>query len=201
METVPQTRWRFDNFASPAAVRSEDWIVRPLTTLQPEASKFAASASSVMANVVAQLPDAEQPRTSILWQPKQIVGASVGADVGTCVGPGLGTAVGFGEGFGVGCGVGLKTGVSVGSPGAGLGEGVGTDVGRGDGPGVGCDDGFGVGCSVGWGVGRGVGTGVGTRVGAHGYGSPVASLAAHMKLPAAAQETESHVVGLPAPPG
>ena len=44
-------------------------------------------------------------------------------------------------------------------------------------------------------------TGVGTRVGAHGYGSQFASLAAHMKLPAAAQETESHVVGLPAPPG
>ena len=201
METVPQTRWRFDNFSSPVAVRSEDWIVRPLTTLQPEASKFAASASSVMANVVAQLPDAEQPRTSTLWQPKQIVGASVGADVGTCVGPGLGTAVGFGEGFGVGCGVGLKTGVSVGSPGAGLGEGVGTDVGRGDGPGVGCDDGPGLGPGDGAGDGCGVGVDVGCGVGAHGYGSQFASLAAHMKLPATAQETESHVVGLPAPPG
>ena len=125
METVPQTRWRFDNFASPAAVRSEDWIVRPLTTLQPEASKFAASASSAMANVVAQLLDAEHPRTSTRGQPKQIVGASVGAGTGTCVGPGLGDGVGFGVGSGVGRGVGAKTGASVGSPGAGLGAGVG----------------------------------------------------------------------------
>ena len=125
METVPQTRWRFDNFASPAAVRSEDWIVRPLTTLQPEASKFAASASSAMANVVAQLLDAEHPRTSTRGQPKQTVGASVGAGTGTCVGLGLGDGVGFGVGSGVGRGVGAKTGASVGSPGAGLGAGVG----------------------------------------------------------------------------
>ena len=76
METVPQTRWRFDNFSSPVAVRSEDWIVRPLTTLQPEASKFAASASSAMANVVAQLLDAEHPRTSTRGQPSPIVGAA-----------------------------------------------------------------------------------------------------------------------------
>ena len=201
METVPQTRWRFDNFSSPVAVRSEDWIVRPLTTLQPEASKFAASTSSVMGNVVAQLPDAEQPRTSTRGQPKQTVGASVGAGTGTCVGLGLGDGVGFGVGSGVGRGVGAKTGLAVGSPGSGVGAGIGCGVGDGVGPGVGCDVGFGVGCSVGCGVGRGVGTGVGTRVGAQGCGSQFALLAAHMKLPAAAQEAEEHVVGLPDSPG
>ena len=184
METVPQTRWRFDNFSSPVAVRSEDWIVRPLTTLQPEASKFAASASSVMANVVAQLPDAEQPRTSTLWQPKQIVGASVGAGTGTCVGSRLGDGVGFGVGNGVGRGVGAKTGLAVGSPGSGVGAGVGCGVGDGVGPGVGCDVGPGLGPGDGAGDGPGVGVDVGRGVGAHGYGSQLASPAAHMKPPA-----------------
>ena len=123
METVPQTRWRFDNFSSPAAVRSEDWIVRaPPMTVQSLAASAAASFAIILSPLQSGVP---QPRTSTRGQPKQIVGASVGADVGTCVGPGLGDCVGFGVGSGVGRGVGLKTGASVGSPGAGLGEGVG----------------------------------------------------------------------------
>ncbi len=58
-----------------------------------------------------------------------------------------------------------------------------------------------MGVNVGWGVGRGVGVDVGRGVGAHGCGSQFALLAAHMKLPAAAQEAELHVVGLPDSPG
>ena len=76
-----------------------------------------------MLNVVAQLPDAEQPRTSTLWQPKLIVGASVGAGTGTCVAPRLGDGVGFGVGSGVGRGVGANTGAAVGLPAVAVGEG------------------------------------------------------------------------------
>ena len=199
METVPQTRWRFNNFSSPVAVRSEDWIVRaPPMTVQSLAASAAASFAIVLSPVQSGVP---QPRASTQGQPKQIVGASVGAGTGTCVGSRLGDGVGFGVGNGVGRGVGAKTGLAVGSPGSGVGAGVGCGVGDGVGPGVGCDVGPGLGPGDGAGDGCGVGVDVGCGVGAHGYGSQFALLAAHMKLPAAAQEAESHVVGLPDAPG
>ena len=202
METSPQTRSSPDSLASPSEVSpAPPWMdsVPPMTVQCLTASAFV---SVWMLYVPLQLlTDAMQPRISTSSQPKQIVGASVGADVGTCVGPGLGTAVGFGEGFGVGRGVGAKTGLAVGSPGSGVGAGVGCGVGDGVGPGVGCDVGPGLGPGDGAGDGCGVGVDVGCGVGAHGYGSQFALLAAHMKLPAAAQEAESHVVGLPDAPG
>ena len=46
-----------------------------------------------------------------------------------------------------------------------------------------------------------MGVDVGRGVGATGHGSQFALLAAHMKLPAATQEAEAHVVGLPDSPG
>ena len=202
METSPQTRSSPDSLASPGAVSpAPPWMdSAPSTTVQCLMSS--AFVSVWMLYVPLQpLTDVEQPRASTQGQPKQIVGASVGAGTGTCVGPRLGDGVGFGVGKGVGRGVGAKTGLAVGSPGSGVGAGVGCDVGDGVGPGVGCDVGPGLGPGDGAGDGCGVGVDVGRGVGAHGYGSQFASPAAHMKLPAAAQETESHVVGLPAPPG
>ena len=148
MAKSPQTRSRFDSFASPVAVSDAvPWIVsEPTTIVQPSSRNLCASSSLWIDHGRAQSPDAgasdPQGRSSTKGQPKQPVGAGVGRGVGLFVG------------WGVGLGVGAKTGALVGAP----GRGVGTGVGLGLGPGVGV--------TVGAGVGRSVGPGVGATVGA-----------------------------------
>ena len=151
MAKSPQTRFRFDSFASPVAVSGDDpvpWIVSgPPMIVHPASRKLCASSSFWIDHGRAQSPDAgaadPQGRSSTKGQPKQPVGTGVGRGVGLFVG------------WGVGLGVGAKTGALVGAP----GRGVGTGVGLGLGPGVGVTLGAGVGRSVGPGVGATVGAG------------------------------------------
>ena len=139
----PQTRFRFDSFASPVAVSDAAWIVSgPPMIVHPASRKLCASSSFWIA-LPPQSAD-PQGRSSTKGQPKQPVGTGVGRGVGLFVGSG------------VGLGVGAKTGALVGAP----GRGVGTGVGLGLGPGVGVTLGAGVGRSVGPGVGATVGAGV-----------------------------------------
>ena len=147
MAKSPQTRSRFDSFASPSAVSEVvPWIVsEPTTIVQPSSRKSCASSSLWIDHGRAHSPDADpQGRSSTKGQPKHPVGTGVGRGVGLFVG------------WGVGLGVGANTGALVGAP----GRGVGTGVGLGLGPGVGVTVGAGVGRSVGPGVGATVGAGV-----------------------------------------
>ena len=145
MAKSPQTRFRFDSFASPSAVSIPlfPWIVSgPPMIVHPASRKLCAS-SSLWIALPPQSAD-PQGRSSTKGQPKHPVGT------------GVGRGVGCGIGWGVGLGVGAKTGDLVGAPGRGVGAGVGLGLG----PGVGVTVGSGVGRSVGPGVGATVGAGV-----------------------------------------